>query len=490
MSKLARAVAGFTAFCVAGGAQAQSTAETYLQEFIELYAAQGFALEFAEKNATGDGLELSGVVMRMENDQSQMQMSIDSMTFVEIDDPVYEVEIRTSPAFAGTVTTDPGDGPITFDFEGTMAGVTRLGGPADDRVIGVDYQTIALNYNMPMLDSEGGSGTMQLTASELGGTLGYSLALATQVYDMTIGNAALSMDMVPPDGGEMDLQVTYTDVTLVGEGPIADMTDPANMFSVDGDLTMRLDSGPYTSSMKVDSPDGAFDLISNGATSFLGFAGGRGQLDYSFGGTGLKLIASGSTIPLPQIEADIAETDMRFALPVAPTDGKGKAAVRINLDGVSVSDQLWGMVDPGSVIPRDPAKILLDLEGNADVDVNLMDPDNAMAMMGMPFTFQDAVLKALEVSFGGASVTGSGEAVMNNDGPFPMPVGGIDLRIAGINGLLEKLGQIGIVPPEQAMPVRMMLGMFAQPTDEADVFTTRIEAGADGSITANGVPLQ
>ena len=490
MTLTMRAGLAALAFGIATGAQAQSTAETYLQEFLQLYVEQGMEMSYGNKTETGNGIELSDITVNLGNAQSSGTITFDSMSFTEIDDPVYEVEVRTSPEFTGTITADSGNGDMTMDMTGTVAGSLRIGGPADDRLMQMDYQAFNLTYDISQLDAQGGTGTIEMSASDIGGTMGYSLSLATQVFDMTAGAMSFGMNMSPPEGGNLDMQMTYTDITASGTAPITNMQDPAAMFSTDGDISFRLESGPYTSTSNFDTPDGAFGLVSNGATSFLAFEGGRGQLDYSVGGTGTKIIVTPQGVPMPPVEADIADLDMRFALPIAPTGGEGTAAIRINLDGVTVSDMLWSMVDPGGAIPRDPAKILIDIEGDADVSANLMDPENAAAMMGNPFRFENATLKALEVSFGGAAVTGSGEATINNAGPIPMPVGGIDLRIAGVNGLLEKLSAIGLVPAEQAMPVRMMLGMFAQPTDEADVFTTRIEAGADGSITANGIPLQ
>jgi len=490
MTYFARAVAGAVVFAAATGAQAQSVAESYLDEFLQLYAAQGLVVEYGDKSASGDSIVLSDVTMLMGNDQAQSAIRLDSMSFTEIDDPVYDVEVRTSPDFAGEVAVDDGSGEMAMKVSGKIAGALRIGGPVGDRVMEMDYDSVSLSYDISQLDTEGGSGVLTITLSDIGGTLGYSLAQATQAYDMSIANASLSMDMDPAEEGEFSVQMTYTDMTLSGSAPIADMQNPSSLFTVDEKFAFRLDSGPYTSSIAAITPDGAFDLISNGETSFFGFEGGRGQLDYTFGGTGLTLIVTPKGLPMPPVEAQISETDMRFALPIAPTNGEGVAALRLNLDGVTVSDQLWAMVDGGGLIPRDPARILVDIEGAADVSANIMDPENAAALMGNPFTFKDASLKALEISFGGAEILGEGQADINNSGPIPMPVGGVDLRISGINGLLEKLGQIGLVPPEQSMPVRMMLGMFAKPTDDPDVFTTRIEAGADGSISANGIPLQ
>ncbi len=48
---------------------------------------------------------------------------------------------------------------------------------------------------------------------------------------------------------------------------------------------------------------------------------------------------------------------------------------------------------------------------------------------------------------------------------------------------------MGLLPPERAAFARGMLGFVARPTG-TDAYATEIELGADGSVTANGMPLQ
>jgi len=46
------------------------------------------------------------------------------------------------------------------------------------------------------------------------------------------------------------------------------------------------------------------------------------------------------------------------------------------------------------------------------------------------------------------------------------------------------------VPPQQIGMVGAMTGMFMRPGATADSLESEIVFGADGSITANGMPLQ
>jgi hypothetical protein len=72
----------------------------------------------------------------------------------------------------------------------------------------------------------------------------------------------------------------------------------------------------------------------------------------------------------------------------------------------------------------------------------------------------------------------------------PMPVGSADLRLSGGNALLDALMAGGLVPSDQGAFVRGMANVFARPGATPDTLESTVEFGADGSITANGIPLQ
>lgn len=72
----------------------------------------------------------------------------------------------------------------------------------------------------------------------------------------------------------------------------------------------------------------------------------------------------------------------------------------------------------------------------------------------------------------------------------PQPVGGIDLTLVGGNALIDKLVAVGLVPEQQAMGARMMLGLLAVPGDTPDTLNSKIEINEMGHILANGQRIQ
>ena len=90
-------------------------------------------------------------------------------------------------------------------------------------------------------------------------------------------------------------------------------------------------------------------------------------------------------------------------------------------------------------------------------------------------------------------MTGMGDFVFDNTQEFngmPKPTGAVDLKLVGGNGLLDKLVLMGLLPEEQAMGARMMMGLFTVPVDAEDTLTSKIEINDEGHVLANGQRIQ
>ena len=73
---------------------------------------------------------------------------------------------------------------------------------------------------------------------------------------------------------------------------------------------------------------------------------------------------------------------------------------------------------------------------------------------------------------------------------MPKPTGAVDLKLVGGNGQLDKLVTMGMLPDEQAMGARMMMGLFAVPGDAPDTLNSKIEINDEGHVLANGQRIQ
>jgi hypothetical protein len=149
-------------------------------------------------------------------------------------------------------------------------------------------------------------------------------------------------------------------------------------------------------------------------------------------------------------------------------------------------------------LSRDPATIALNLTGKAKVLFDFMNPDQAAALESSgaaPGELNALTLKNLVVDAVGARLTGTGDFTFDNsdlasfDG-MPRPTGAVDLKLVGGNGLLDKLVEMGMLPQEQAMGARMMMGLFAVASAEPDTLNSKLEINDEGHILANGQRIQ
>jgi len=200
-----------------------------------------------------------------------------------------------------------------------------------------------------------------------------------------------------------------------------------------------------------------------------------------------------SQFPLP-ISLKAQSQDVALDMPFATTDTVQDFGMTYALRGFEMDDMLWGMFDPTGALPRDPATVAIDLEGTGKLAIDFTDPDvdKMLADIDGPIgELETLSLKSLELDLVGARVTGDGAFTFDNsdletfDG-MPRPKGALNFELVGIDGLMSTLSSMGLLPPEQAMGARMMMGLFARPGDGPDTLTSTIEVTDDGQVLANG----
>ena len=213
---------------------------------------------------------------------------------------------------------------------------------------------------------------------------------------------------------------------------------------------------------------------------------GAGGLDYGTTANDMTLSVGGSSIPLPPLTFKMAESGMRFGMPIVPSEDEQDFGLRLSLQGLEVDPMLWGMIDPTGQLPRDPANLVIDIDGMATLLQDIFAPEFAEEMAGPPGMLNAVNVNRILLSLAGAELTGDGAFTFNNDAPMPMPAGVMNMKLTGGNGLLDTLVGMGLVPEDQAMGARMMMGLFAQPGEGEDSLVSTIEVKEDGSVLANG----
>lgn len=301
----------------------------------------------------------------------------------------------------------------------------------------------------------------------------------------------------PEDQSKIDLKLGVAKLAGTSTGKTAGMTGDLAAalkagFSADGNFsyagsTMDMTVGEATGDTKVSASASGGDLTFGMDASRLGYGGTARDVSVTM---------SGPEIPFPQLNLAYKEGAFDFLMPVSKGDTPVPFRFLTRLTDLTISDEIWGMFDPTGQLPRDPMTLVLDTKGTAKLGVDLMD-DAAMAALGegAPGELHSLDVTALQLKAAGAEITGNGGFTFDNSdlvtyGGFPAPTGKMNLKATGVNGLLDKLMAMGLVPEDQMMGARMMLGMFAK-VDPAtpDTMTSELEFKGK-SFFANGMQLQ
>ena len=330
----------------------------------------------------------------------------------------------------------------------------------------------------------------------------------TSTTQVTVGEARaytqdgaveiLSFDLLaysPEDESKIGMRGKLDGLTINGRGSIPTQTDD------DENMAALIDAGmeatgtiAYTSGMTefdVRHPeDGDSTIVTSSSGGTLGVGMGGEGLSYEGSQTGTKISMQLADLPFP-VELSMAESGFNLSVPVSAEEEPQDYAFGLTFQEFVMSDMIWGIFDPTGQLPRDPATLQLDVTGDATLQTDILDPEATAQLEAAPGEIETVKLNTLVLDAVGARLEGSGEVAFDNTDTtsYPgmsKPVGSFDLALAGGNALIDKLVAIGLLPDQQAMGARMMMGLFAVPGEDPDTLTSTIEFTQDGQVLANG----
>jgi hypothetical protein len=462
----------------------------------------------ANEAASGGVLLVTDLEMKMvlEDSDEDISMTMPSLTLTEQGDGSVKIAMPPLSQVAFKMALQTGEE------------IDAVIGYAQD---GLDMVATGENGNFEYTYS---ANTMNLTLEKLtvdGAEIGSSMAKGTIGFEGIVGRSAITGSELRNmaqvlNATAMTYDMMFSDPDSDGSakinGSLQNLTsNVTSMFPIAGvnmqDMGAMLASGFSTSGtftyqggnmdMAFVSPDGAGTVNTSSTGGAMEYAFGADGLNYDVSQTGLAINALVPDVPLP-IVLNMALAKFNFAMPVQKSDEEQDFAFGFTMGDFTVSDMLWGMLDPSAQLSRDPATIALNLTGKAKVLFDFMNPDQAAALESSgaaPGELNALTLKNLVVDAVGARLTGTGDFTFDNsdlasfDG-MPRPTGAVDLKLVGGNGLLDKLVEMGMLPQEQAMGARMMMGLFAVASAEPDTLNSKLEINDEGHILANGQRIQ
>jgi hypothetical protein len=241
------------------------------------------------------------------------------------------------------------------------------------------------------------------------------------------------------------------------------------------------------------------DVINSQSTT-----AGPQTASFSFDEDGLKAIGEGSDFQMVMndplifpgdLEFGIEQLTMNYDVPLNASEETQDFRIATSLQGVTLGDTIWNLFDPAGQLPRDPAEVSFDVTGNGTNGTDLLD-FIAMSQSFAPpmIEIDDVTIENLRISAAGAEATATGAMTFDwtdfqTIPGIARPEGQVTVNLNGANGLMDKLAAMGIIPEEELMMPRMMLGMFATPVGD-DMLETVLEVNSEGHVLANGQRLQ
>lgn len=490
---------------VASTASADLTAQDVWGDWRAYIEGMGYTVT-ATETATGEMLAVNNIAVASTEsaDTGNMTIRLGSLQFVGNDDGSVEVVM---PASMPMMIDIPAQGinPATLvEVVYTQSG-QKMTASGDTAALAYDYTADTFGMALTSLIVDGEKMSTDTMRFTLNGT---ALASRTQVtaadqrtyaQTMEIGSVVYDMFFKDPDGAEaMSLNSTLNDLSFSGNSNM-----PAGGLPATQDIKPLLDAGfvfdgtfganGTETMVEVTSEEGTSKLKTGSASSTLGVAMGADGVRYNLSAAQVQLGGQLAGLPFP-LFVEMAQYGFELRAPLTKSDDPQDFKLGFNMTDFTMSDIIWALFDASGQLPRDPATVALDLSGKAKVLVDGLSTQGAqeLAASGTPPAEINALkIERLLVDALGAKVEATGDLTFDQTdtttmGGFPKPVGDINIDIAGANALIDKLTAMGMLPDDQAMGARMMMGLFTVPGAAPDTLKSKIEFNEAGQILANG----
>ncbi|HBV55314.1 MAG TPA: hypothetical protein DEF12_09815 [Rhodobacteraceae bacterium] len=496
-----KGIALLIAACLtASQSAADVTAQEVWSDWKDYLASFGYKVE-ATESPSGATLSISNLTMSMAlpDGEGDFRIAMDRLDFTEKGDGTVAIEMPASMPFSLMMKGANGND-LAVDMTYSHTGLVMLvsGTPGE---MAYTYSADSLAVALASLQSNGVPVPVraaQLTLTDIAGQAQLRDASdkrhSAQTFDAANASWLVAFDELEK-GQPVKMEGALTGLSFMGTAALPQGLDLANMTAAMGagfavDSTIAYATGKQTISMSDDS--GPLTVSSSSQGGDLRVAVNETMLAYSGSGRQAKVEAAGGMLPIPvSLAMENAGFNLRF--PLAKSDEPGDFAFGFDLTNFTMSDMIWAMIDPTGQLPRDPATLAVDLTGKAKITADMSNP-NSMSSSESPGELHALSLNTLSLRLAGADLSGKGAFTFDNsdlttfDG-MPRPTGALDLRLIGGNALLDKLVAMGLLPEDQAMGARMMMGLFGRMEGE-DTLTSKIEVTPEGAVLANGQRLR
>lgn len=480
---------------------ADVTADQVWTDFKSYLESMGYTVEGNEARAGGSVTVNDLTLAIVMDDQSgTARVEMESIAFTETGDGRVRVDLPPGMPIAFTTTlADEPDEDVQGVIDYTHAGFEMIVSGDPDNMV-YDYSAEGLSFELGSLSVGGEPVEIDQALMRFTEMSGNSTTTGTDIRNiaqtMTIAAMSYVLDMANPDNPSERIAVNGGLENMGFEGAI---TLPEDVDMSDVGAAMRAGfslAGSYT----YENGTSDFSVVGDGQTFEGNTSSDSGRLTvrmddkslhYTGEARGLAMNYAGSEVPLP-VSLTMGTAGFNFLFPAGETEEPTDFGLGLTLADITVSDAIWAIIDPAEQLSREPATVEIDLTGQARLTQDIMDQEAMMDNEGTPpGEIHSLSVNELTLAIAGARLTGTGAFTFDNDDlttfpGMPKPTGAVDFYLTGGNALMDTLVAMGLLPQEQAMGARMMLGLFARPGDGPDSLTSRIEVNEEGQVLANG----
>ena len=495
---VARGTVCAAALLIAAPAVADVTPAQVWDEWQTMLAISGEgSLTFDNATETGGVLTVTNARIAGDSDESSFDIGLGDIAFTDQGDGTVRVTMASS--YPMTITGADGT-VVTLALSQTELVIVASGAPG-----ALTYDVAADTYRINIEEvMENGTpafdGEFAVTLNDLTGTYTV-IGTADRNIDYALASASVDLlaDVTTPENngnfvmsGQISALRAAAQVVLP-EG--FNMSDPSafSQAGFDFDGNYGYDSATYVINSAADGEDTAIAMTTG--TGDVGVAMSAAELTYDVAAEDISADITSSSAPFP-VTISLARYGFGLAMPAQATEEPAAFGLRLELSDLAVNDEVWMMGDPTNALSHDPITLRLDIAGTAKLLFDLFNPDEtaAMAEGEAPGELHSLTLNDLTLNAVGASVTGTGDFTFDNSdmttfNGFPRPEGSATFDLIGVNKVIDGLISMGVLPQDQAMMGRMMMGMFAQTVGD-DHLKSTIEVTGDGRVLANGQQIR
>ena len=483
---------------------AQAVADLSARDVWEAFAKQltPYGQMQADLAQAGPTLTARAITLSTEIEGMRSETALSgAISFRENADGTVSIQFPAQMTATLNVTAATGGASSTASYAFSQQGmeVTASGEPGR---ITHDFSAPRMSYSLQGMTVDGTpmGGTVQLDLTNTAGSwLSAGETLTEVTADYTIDALSVEAGFTDPaTSDEIKFTAEMEELEAQSTNTIPDgmqSMSPQAIFASGFGITGQMQYGPVSYAADVTWKGEINQLLGNIAQGSASVSMDGEQVRYAVTSEDMTVAGRMARLPLPPLEVQLERSSFDLLMPLAQTNTARDFGLGMALEGFTVNDFVWSMLDPTRQLPRDPATVVLDLKGTGHWLIDIFDADALETATASPGKIESLSLEALEISIAGASLTGDGAFTFDNDdlasfGGVPRPQGSLDLALTGGITLLDTLTAMNVVPQQQALGIKALSGLFTTPGPGPDTLTSRIEIDPTGRVLANGQQIR